>query len=101
MAEETIPETPQPANAEPPMADPGTTPELMTDEQRNAFALKERARILALSGSQKLEVSHEKGLISDADFMAMRLQEREALLEPQAVIEAPSNPPTPGGARCC
>lgn len=96
---ETTPETP--LNAEPPLADPGTTPELMTDAQREAFALKERARILALAGSVRLEEARDRNWISDADLMAMKLQDRSQLMEPQAVLQPPEGSPVEIEKRCC
>lgn len=86
---------------DPPMADPGTTPELMNQEQKRAFNLKERARILHLSTNLKLEEAHRRNLISDADLMAMRLQDREQLLTPQAVIDAPEGATVKTEKRCC
>lgn len=93
--------TAAPVNSDPPMADPGTTPELMTPEQREAFALKERARILAMAGSVSLQEAHERNWISTADLMAMRLQDREQLKEPQPVLEAPEGLPVQIEKRCC
>ena len=86
---------------DPPLADPGTTPELMTDEQREAFALKERARILALSGAVKLEEARMRNWISDADLAAMQAMERDQLLQPQAVLELPEGLPVTIEKRCC
>lgn len=83
------------------MANPGTTPELMTDEQREIFALKERARILAANGTVKLEEARERNWISDADLAAMQAMERDQLLQPSAVLEPPEGLPVTIEKRCC
>jgi enoyl-CoA hydratase/carnithine racemase len=87
---------------EPPMADPGVTPELMTAELRAVFSLKERARILIANGSLTADQAFERGLVSQADAAQMKLLTREQLLsQPLAVLEAPTAPLKRANSRCC
>ena len=97
--ETTLPETP--TITDPPLANPGTTLELMTDAEQEAFALKERARILAVNGTVKLEEARARKWISDADLAAMQAMERDQLLQPSAVLEPPEGLPVTIEKRCC
>jgi hypothetical protein len=81
------------------LADPRIAPELMTPEQKNAFYLKNRARILVANGYMTVDQAFEANLISQADATAMKLG--QDLSEPLPVLEAPAGSPKPVGERCC
>ena len=90
------------APQEPPMADPRTTPELMTPEQRAAFALKERARILVANGQMTVQQALDQNLISQPDAVQMMHLTREELAAaPLGVIQAPVGPTVATEQRCC
>lgn len=78
---------------DPPMSPAGVTPELMTPEEREAFMLKEHARILIAGGHATWKDALANNWISEADAAAWRLLGPEAYNEPSAVIQAPTNPP--------
>lgn len=102
MSEETKAAKKAEAKEEPPveMAVPTVHAELMTPEQRNLFALKERARILFNLGRMTIDEAFQRNLISQADAAAMRMLSAEQMAEPQPVLASPENPPIRGN-KCC
>src|SRR5262249_55144175 len=106
---EVIPDAPiapelvltQPEPQGPLPADPRTTPELMTPAQKNAFYLKEHARILIANGQMTVEEAFSRNLISQADAAAIKLG--QDLSAPLPVLDAPSSPveQNPIPKRCC
>jgi hypothetical protein len=86
---------------EPPMADPGTTLELMTKEQQQAFLLKQHAQTLIRDGHISAKEALDRHLISEADAAQLRLVDEQTIKLPLAVLEAPPEQPIPMATKCC
>lgn len=103
MPEETAEIKPKAESKEGPpmeMVVPTIHTELMTPEQRNLFALKERARILINLGRMTIDEAFQRNLISQADAAAMHMLSPMQMHEPQPVLASPENPPI-RGSKCC
>lgn len=74
--------------------------ELMTPEQKNWFAMKNRARILINMGKMTIDEAMQRNLISEADGAAMRMLSPEQMQQEQIALVAPQGAPV-RAKRCC